>query len=539
MATSLSAPRDEPIIAATPKRDAPLRMTDTDIASQVQRLREEAYERDYAIHRKWQDCYAAYRNQENFDDKAPWQSKLAFTKGYSAVKQFVANIFKLLLSSEQWVTVEPGEPNPMQKVTAPMVEGVVLKLADNDSIRVELRDALEFGAIIGVVALRVEWEYSNRSELGSDFPRDGSTIPSNIGSQQGLAVRQRKEGHLNVTSVDPFHLWWGPRTRGRRDIDWIIEESFGDLASLKAAGGFKNLDKISSDTPDPVTITQSYEQQRKDRRMAPETIRKQIHLIEFWGDLVDPKTNETIFPNRHVIIANKTTVIKDEPNPYWDGKPPYILASPLIVAGRWPGQGVLEMSLSLLKEVNEVARKMSDHLSYSVVPMLEIEAQALENPEGDAQTGIQPGKVWYRRSGAGMQAVMGVQMPQLSNASFNFELALDKEVQRGTFITEAVQGLIDAKGETTATEVQATIQQATSLIADIATSLDDAMLTPLAEAIWSRAFQFIDGRAANDVARFMQRYLGILDHVRLLVLQLFGAFQHCHNIDVLERQVEA
>src|SRR5574341_673028 len=157
----------------------------------------------------------------------------------------------------------------MQKVTAPMVESVVLKLADNDSIRLELRDALEFGAIIGALALRVEWAYSDRVDLTSGLSRDGSAHYTN------LAPNTRKEGHVNITSVDPFHLWWGPRTRGKRDIDWIIEESYADLSSLKAAGGFKNLEKVSSDTPDSTTITQSYEQQRKDKRIAPETTRKQ------------------------------------------------------------------------------------------------------------------------------------------------------------------------------------------------------------------------------------------------------------------------
>ena len=84
------------------------------------------------------------------------------------------------------------------------------------------------------------------------------------------------------------------------------------------------------------------------------------------------------------------------------------------------------------------------------------------------------------RSGAGMQAVTGIQMPQLSNASFNFQLALDKEVQRSTFITEIAQGLTDAKGETTATEVNVTSQYASVLIGDISQHIEDTFLSPIA-----------------------------------------------------------
>jgi len=123
---------------------------------------------------------------------------------------------------------------------------------------------------------------------------------------------------------------------------------------------------------------------------------------------------------------------------------------------------------------------------------LEVEASALENPEGDMQTGVQPGKVFYKRAGAGAQAVAGVQFPQLTNASFNFQMALEKEYQRGTFITDQTQGLLDVKGETTATEIQATQAQGSLILADIAQTIEDNCLTFVAEKIWARAFQFID-----------------------------------------------
>jgi hypothetical protein len=496
----LAAPTDQTRFTPTTERSSNVSpdnkntrdLKDTDIVAQLLRYREEAWHRDYVVRDKWLQCYQMTRNHQDFTDKAPWQSRLVLAKAHAAVKQFVANIVRLLLSSQQWVTVEAGEANPQLKLTAPYVESSILSIMDTPEFRYEFRDALEFGGAIGVGAMRVDWSYAERNDLTVQLGRDGSSAPIS-GSSFGISQKQRKEGYIKFSSVDPFHLWWGPRTKGMRDFDWVMEESYADIASLKSTGsGFDNIDNIWADTPDQSAITRSYEQQRKDKRIAPETTRKQIHLLEYWGDLVDTRTNEIAAKNRHIVIANRTNIIKNEDNPYWDRKPPYILFSPLIVAGRWPGQGIIEIALPILNEINFVAQKMSDHLSFSVVPMLEVEATALENPEGDIQTGIQPGKVFYRRSGAGMQAVQGVQMPQLSNSAFNFQLAMDKEVQRSTFITEVTQGLTDAKGETTATEVNATTQFASALIADIAQYIEDGLLSPLAECVWSRAFQFID-----------------------------------------------
>lgn len=460
-------------------------LSDKEIIAQISAYREEAFTRDYVIRDKWLQCYALYRNKADFSDKAPWQSRLMFSKAFAAVKQLTANVIRLLMSSEQWVTVEPGETKSDLASIAPYVETTVLKLAKTAATRRELRDSLDFAGAIGEGVIKGEWRYDLKREVAEQAGRDGeSEIPS-------LQVKSRKEGHLEITSVDPFHMWFGPRTKGGRDFDWTIEESYSDLSALKFQGGFKNLDKLTGTTLEASDVTRSYDKVRKDKRDVPETQRKSVHTLEFYGDLVDPNTSEVVAQNQHIIIGNRQQVIKHEDNPYWDGLPPYVVYSPLLVAGRFPGQGIIEMSLSLLNETNKVAQQMADHISFSVVPMLEVEATALENAEGEIQTGVQPGKVFYRRAGA-QQAVSGVQMPQLSNQAFNFQSALDHELQRSTFISETVQGLTDAKGETTATEVNATQQQSSVLIADIGNTLEDTLLGPLAEMIWSRAFQFID-----------------------------------------------
>lgn len=464
------------------------KLTDAQIVAQISRYREEAYERDYVIRDRWLQCYALYRNKADFADKAPWQSRLMFSKAFAAVKQLTANLLRLLMSSEQWVTVEPGESNPDLVSMAPYVETTVLKLANNAGVIAELRDGLEFGGCIGLGVIKGEWRYDTRNDVSINAGKDGSSeTPQNPTIEQ----KSRKEGRLALTSVDPFHMWFGPRSKGGRDFDWTIEESYADLAALKAEKGFENLDDIEGSSIDSTDITRSYDKARKDKRDVPETARRSVHLLEFYGDIVNPDTNEIVETNQHIIVANRKTVIKHEDNQYWDGLPPYIAFSPLVVAGRFPGQGVIEMSLSLLNETNKVAQQMGDHVSFSVVPMLEIEATALENAEGDIQTGVQPGKVFYRRAGA-QTAVTPLQMPQLSNQAFNYQSMLDHELQRSTFISETVQGLTDAKGETTATEVNATQQQSSVLISDIGLTIEGMLLAPLAEMIWSRAFQFID-----------------------------------------------
>lgn len=466
------------------------KMSDAEIVSQIERYRNEAFMREYIIRNTWLDCYGQYRNKQDFDDKAPWQSRITFAKAHSAVKNFAANIMRLLLQSEQWVTVEPGEVNPTidLKRSAPLIEKVVLRLADTAHTRSQLRDALEFAGACGVGCLKVGFQYKSAVDLSVGGDDTGPFV----------VQKQRKEGVLFVQSIDPFHIWTGPRTRDNNRFDFIIEETLVDVQELKSQKGLENtseLEHVDRIADQMYFADQVYTRDfaRYDKRMIPaEHYRKQALIWEFWGDIVDPHTQAVVDANKHIIIANRTTILKYEDNPYWDGLPPYIIFSPVLVAGRFPGQGLLEMNLSVKDGIDRLAQMQEDHLKFSVVPMLEVEASALENPEGDMQTGVQPGKVFYKRAGASPNAVAGVQFPQLSNAPFNFQMEMGKEYQRGTFITDQVQGLTDQKGETTATEVQTTQMQSTLILADIAQIIEDNCLSLLAEKIWSRAFQFID-----------------------------------------------
>src|SRR5882757_328501 len=483
-------------------------LSDAEVVSQIERYRNEAFMREYIIRNNWLDCYGQYRNKQDFDDKAPWQSRITFAKAHSAVKNFTAQIMRLLLQTEQWVTVE--QATSTNQIFAPFVETAILKLAKTAHFRSQFRDAVEYGAIIGLGVLKFGWAYRNVFDLSVGGDDTGPMI----------VQKKRKEGNLYVQSIDPFHIWFGPRTRDNNRYDFIIEETLVDVDELKGQSGLENtgeLEHVDRIADQMYFADQVYTRDfaRYDKRQIPaEHYRKQALIWEYWGDIVDVHTQKVVDTNVHILIANRTTVLKYEKNPYWDGLPPYIVFSPLVVTGRFPGQGLLEMNMSVKDGIDRLAQMQEDHLKFSVVPMMEVEASALENPEGDMQTGVQPGKVFYKRPGAGAQAVAGVQFPQLGNSSFNFQMEMSKEYQRGTFITEQAQGLLDVKGETTATEVQQTQLQSSLSIADIAQTIEDGCLIHVAEKIWARAFQFIDATSKPTWTELLGPQVGnLLDNL--------------------------
>lgn len=460
-------------------------LTDEQIVDQIRRLRQESIDRNRRMMATALTCWEQYRNEMDFSDKASWESRVTLAKAHAAVKHATANMLRLLTQSQQWVQVEDIEELNGQQSFAPFVEKGVLKLADLAEFKEVLRDSLEYSFATLFGAIKVIWQHN---------PYWYTSVEQGEG---GLQTRSQQilAGQLGLYSLDPWKVHFGPRTKGgSKRTDFIIEDSDADISDLMAMGGFENLQDFVSRDHKPSSKDDPSEMQRRGQmENANESrVRRRIELWDYWGDIIDPMTQEVVAREMHVLIGNGEKVIKFGPNPLWDKKPPYILFSPLIVAGRFPGSGILEMNIEVKKAIDRIAQMWETKLHFDTIPMYEVETAALENPE-ELATGVYPGKVFRKKMGQGANQIIRPLLHQpMGPDSFNTVIAFDKEYQRGTFVSESVQGLIDAKGETTATEVQQTVLASTLILSDVAMHIESECLGPLGEMIWDRMFQFMD-----------------------------------------------
>lgn len=474
-------------------------LTDEQIVDQIRRLRQESIDRNSAIMAVASECWAQYRNVMDFSEKASWESRITVAKGHAAIKHFTANIMRLLTQSPQWITVE-DVVRVDQDSFAPFVEKGVLKMAELAGFKEVFRDALEYSGAAMFGCMKVIWQFTEANH---------STIEQ---GEKGLQLRRqtRAEGGLGLYSIDPWKIHFGPRQQGGRATDYFVEDSDADLADLNDLGGFENLDKLKGQDQ-PVKSDDPYASARKEQkeRANDSSVRRRVELWDYWGDLIDPETQKTVARDVHVIVANREHIIKyQEQNPLWDDKPPYVVFSPLIVSGRFPGGGILEMSLEVKRAIDRIAQMWETHLQFSAIPMFEVEAAALENPE-QLSTGVFPGKTFIKKPGQGPnQIVRPIVTQPLQADAFNAFLAYDKEFQRGTFIPDQVQGLLDQKGETTATEVQQTAVASTLILSDIAMHLEHEALAPIGEMIWDRMFQFMDSTSVPSWSQIVGGELG-------------------------------
>ena len=517
MATALATPRGDSIIeradtqAKTFSAEKYLvgNLTEEQVVDQIRRYKTEDEERLKNIMWTMLACYDQYRNKCDFSSKESWQSQITIAKAHAAVKHATANILKLLAQTSQPITVEDLAANsrfPM--FFASDVERGILKLWEVATYREWLRDLLEGGFACGMGVGKVIWQYGERNHTSIGVDK----------GQPAIFTQTVLEGSLGLHSVDPWRFTFGPGTNGRY-VDRCVETIPVDIPLLKEIGGFTNLDRLEKEDMSPDEQREQI-RRRKDEWEPREHVRKEARLWEYWGDLIDEDSQEVVGKDMHILIANEKYIIKlqgedistakrqMEPHPFWDKKKPYIVYSPLSVAFRFPGQGILEATLAIKDAIDEISQMQVDHLKFSLLNMFEIDMQMMENPE-DIATGVEPGKFFRKRPGTGGQKmIQTVDMVPLTGDSFNAQLAFGKEYQRGTFITDQTQGQLDVKGETTATEVTTTQANTTLMLGDIALHIEDTLLTPVAERTWDRMFQFMDSMSNPSWSMVLGDYRG-------------------------------
>lgn len=422
--------------------------------------------------RLWQ----LYRNQEDFSDKEDWQSKLSLPKASSAVKLAAANLRKLLFSSEKWIEVTA---HGTEELLAPIVELASNHIMQGKAFRFAqpLMSGLESGLAVGLGIWRIQPEYMD--------------ITGNYLSGESQDVR----GTVTIRSrpVDYRNFKYGPHTTAEK-FDWCIEDTALPVALLKARKDIKNVDKIWR-----TSFHKPSDEDRDSERFdsAPPTMRQVEQIAtcevrEYWGDIIHPMTQEVVARNMHVLMLNRLYCGKIEKNPFWHKRPPYVVFSPLHLAFRFPGQGILETSREIFRAINKIANLQMDGLEYALLKQFEVDMALLENPE-DLATGIEPGKLYRKRMGTNATpAIREIPVSPVAGGGTEMELLLDREIQRGTFVNDTVSGLTGARGEDTATEISQRVQSTTGMILSIARDIEEQALAPMAEMCFWLALQYLD-----------------------------------------------
>lgn len=317
--------------------------------------------------------------------------------------------------------------------------------------------------------------------------------------EKRLIEEEILEGRLFMKAVDPYNFYWLPGSKLNRWVGTLedIEIPKWELIKMAEAGIFP-MNKVMQVQPRRID-----ERYKMSNLRWSETVMTQngpnadtavVKLTEYYGPLVwDGKIIEEY---AHVLLANDTTVLVMQKNPFYHRKPPYIAFSPMALPFRTEGVGIVEPVIQIQKALSMLANMSVDTLQFRLMPLFEVATETLENQE-DLETGMTPGKILRKNLGhAGIEAIRPVEFSDVSGGTTQVWSALDRSFQEGALISDIAEGLPRNRGQQTATETQLLSQQSESFMGGMAADIEKEAIEPLITMAMDLIFQFID--TAND-----------------------------------------
>ena len=145
--------------------------------------------------------------------------------------------------------------------------------------------------------------------------------------------------------------------------------------------------------------------------------------------------DESSYTEVILVIANGSTILKVEKNPYMKGDRPVVAFSWDIVPSRFWGRGICEKAYNSQKALDTELRARVDALALTVHPMMAIDASRM--PRG-AKLDVRPGKT-FLTNGNPAEILQPFKFGSLDQVTFNQAQQLQSMVQQST-------GAIDSAG---------------------------------------------------------------------------------------------
>lgn len=287
---------------------------------------------------------------------------------------------------------------------------------------------------------------------------------------------------LDFSLVEPWKIHRDPDALSEEPqsgMAWVHEE-WVDLWQLKEGekqGRYVHTGDLKAASGENNPQNWQMDRQRiaelRQQLWSRNTFRQSVLTREFYGTVLS-KTGELLHPNLTFTTAGSRVIGLPRPTPYQTLKWPGMSFSPLPNFLRFEGRSLLQSVRSLWYFMCNLQALHNDYLNWQVNPMREVNQQALVD-QNDLD--VYPGKLWLTRNTvSGQQVVRTVDHRFTTNEVLANKQSADQDFQRGTFITDPIQGLPGFRQQITARESAQNLQQSLTVFAIIGENLDAGAL---------------------------------------------------------------
>ena len=415
----------------------------------------------------WQANWNEYLGHIDFSDKAEWQSKGHLPKFKQAVRVAKNTLKSAMIKSDDFFKIIG--PTDQTKLVAPKVTKAVKDILDQSRFKQKQFPNGVFRALLESLMIYKTWVEP-------------------MGDEQKISIDQTFK--FPVQTVSAFDLFIDPSGR-RKFIIHRMKKDLSDYKRLCERGVYRSETLAEIAQTDYENYEDDVRQKvRQNQQDAPKPAwRKEVELLEFWGD-VDDEFGNTVHRNCMFTIVDRRWVARSPiDNPFDHKKPPFVFGPIFEIDGTEYPETFGDQVLGICAMIDESYNLAIDAASAEAISAFVLNIDYLHNP-GDYTSGIYPGKV-VKVKGVppGTEILKEFQLGHLTQENLLLMSALDREFQNGTGINEFISGLMSS-GDKTATEVKQKSIQSIGFLQSLAEDTQDNVLTPLVYMVYRNMLQY-------------------------------------------------
>jgi len=377
---------------------------------------------------KWDRFYKMYRSYLD-DTNYPWQSNVWVPYSFSTVETLAPR----MVARRPQIDVMPREAADEEyaEIQSKLID-FEWEAMNADDI---MEDAVKSQLMYGTAIIKVFWK-TETAEVVKKEPVD-ETFPEE-------EVEETTFDGPEIELIDLYDFFWDPRAIDIESSRWVAHRMYRGLDHLKELqkqGVYKNISLLENAA---IVSDDDQKAQRRgvlgvavpDSLEANEEGKQMIELIEYWEN------------DRVVTVANRSIVVRDEPNPYRHGKKPFVRIVDQSVPHEFLGIGELEPIETLQYELNDRRNQRMDNITLALNRMWKVKNGA--NVDEDELVS-DAGGVVHTDDINGVEPLI---MPDVTGSSYNEETLIKGDIQQTTGVSDFTRGVgSDALANDTATGI--------------------------------------------------------------------------------------
>lgn len=305
------------------------------------------------------------------------------------------------------------------------------------------------------------------NELHANLPQkftDASVMALAVGQGMEVIPTYVAGRGLRYDLVEPWKICRDPDAPPRDPqggLYWIHQEwlDFYVLKQGEASGKYIAVDKAKKvtggDSDDPF-MTEEAIRRRKDQIWSRSDFRTMVLVSEFWGGVLSPK-GEMLLPKATFTVAGGRVIELPRTVPYKRLRWPGVSWSPMPDLLTHGGRGLIEGVISIWESMCNLLCLHEDALKWFVNPPSEVNVHGLVDP---TDVDDWPGKKYLvKNTPNGQQVIRTIERRDATSSILANMQYHDMNFQRGSMITDAVQGLPGYRKDITAREASQNLEQ--------------------------------------------------------------------------------